>query len=123
MTQLVLTQQRNHIFEIVLNRPDKRNAINMELFRQFDTAVTQANRTPGLRAVLIRGEGKAFSAGIDVSSLLGLAGLAPGSKVQMVITHSDGTTDAAVLNHTFSPNQIEWFKAGSALNQIRAMRA
>ncbi|MCA9869155.1 MAG: aconitate hydratase, partial [Anaerolineae bacterium] len=59
----------------------------------------------------------------DRISLLGLAGLAPGSKVQMVITHSDGTTDAAVLNHTFSPNQIEWFKAGSALNQIRAMRA
>ena len=74
MTELVLTQQRDHIFEIILNRPDKRNAINMELFRQFDTAVSQANRTPGLRAVLIRGEGKAFSAGIDVSNLLGLAG-------------------------------------------------
>ncbi|MEZ4767310.1 MAG: aconitate hydratase [Caldilineales bacterium] len=59
----------------------------------------------------------------DRISLLGLAGLAPGSKVQMVITHSDGTTDEAVLNHTFSPNQIEWFKDGSALNQIRAMRA
>jgi len=46
MTQLVLTQQRDHIFEIILNRPDKRNAINMDMFRQFDTAVIQANRTP-----------------------------------------------------------------------------
>lgn len=73
MTQLVLTQQRNHIFEIVLNRPDKRNAINMDMFAQFDAAVTQANRTPNLRAVVIRGEGKAFSAGIDVSNLLMLA--------------------------------------------------
>ncbi|MFQ5436652.1 MAG: enoyl-CoA hydratase/isomerase family protein, partial [Anaerolineae bacterium] len=56
-----------------LNRPEKRNAMNMELVRGFDTAVTTVTKTPGLRAVLIRGEGKAFSAGIDVSALLGLA--------------------------------------------------
>ncbi|MCL4262742.1 MAG: enoyl-CoA hydratase/isomerase family protein [Anaerolineae bacterium] len=73
MDDLVLTRQRDAIFEIILNRPDKRNAINVELFTQFDTAVQQANRTPGLRAVFIRGEGQAFSAGIDVSSLLGMA--------------------------------------------------
>lgn len=73
MTDLILTAQRDAIFEITLNRPDKRNAINMALFEQFDAAVATANRTPGLRAVLIRGAGKAFSAGIDVSSLLGLA--------------------------------------------------
>jgi len=73
MTELVLTQQRGTLFEIILNRPDKRNAINMELFAQFEMAITQANRTPDIRAVLIRGEGKAFSAGIDVSNLLGLA--------------------------------------------------
>ena len=73
MTEFVLTQQRGTLFEIVLNRPDKRNAINMDLFAQFETAVTQANRTPDIRTVLIRGEGKAFSAGIDVSNLLILA--------------------------------------------------
>ncbi len=73
MSDLVLTQQHDSVFEIILNRPDKRNAINAELFAAFDTAVIQANRTPGIRAVLIRGEGKAFSAGIDVSSLMGLA--------------------------------------------------
>lgn len=73
MTELVLTQQRGTLFEIILNRPDKRNAINMEMFAGLETAVTQANRTPDIRAVLIRGEGKAFSAGIDVSNLLGLA--------------------------------------------------
>lgn len=73
MSDLVLIQQQDSIFEIILNRPDKRNAINAELFAAFDTAVIQANRTPGIRAVLIRGEGKAFSAGIDVSSLMGLA--------------------------------------------------
>lgn len=73
MTELVRTEQRGEVFEITLNRPEKRNAINTALFRAFDAAVVQANRTPGLRAVLIRGAGKSFSAGIDVSNLMGLA--------------------------------------------------
>ncbi|MCB8976920.1 MAG: enoyl-CoA hydratase/isomerase family protein [Ardenticatenaceae bacterium] len=73
MSELVLTKQWDNIFEIILNRPDKRNAMNAALIEELDTAVTQANRTPGIRTVIIRGEGKAFSAGIDVSNLLGLA--------------------------------------------------
>ncbi|MCL4803510.1 MAG: enoyl-CoA hydratase/isomerase family protein [Anaerolineae bacterium] len=73
MSELVITRRRDSSFDIILNRPDKRNAINIEMFRAFDAAVTEANRTPGLRAVIIRGEGESFSAGIDVSALLGLA--------------------------------------------------
>jgi enoyl-CoA hydratase/carnithine racemase len=73
MSELVRTAHRDFVFEIVLNRPDKRNAFNIELFEQFDAAVTQVDRTPDIRTVLIRGEGKAFSAGIDLSSLLALA--------------------------------------------------
>jgi enoyl-CoA hydratase/carnithine racemase len=72
MSELVITRQRDSLFEIVLNRPEKRNAINLELFKAFDAAVTAANRTPGIRAVLISGEGESFSSGIDVSALLGL---------------------------------------------------
>jgi enoyl-CoA hydratase/carnithine racemase len=73
MDELVLTRQHEAVFEIILNRPEKRNAINAELYRQFDSAVTQANRTPHLRAVVIRGEGKLFSAGIDVAAFMGMA--------------------------------------------------
>lgn len=73
MSELVITRRRDSLFDIILNRPDKRNAINIEMFRAFEAAVTEANRTPGLRAVIIRGEGESFSAGIDVSALLGLA--------------------------------------------------
>lgn len=59
----------------------------------------------------------------DRISLLGLADLAPGSKVRLVITHPDGTTDEGVLSHSLSPNQVEWFRAGSALNLIRQQLA
>ncbi len=54
----------------------------------------------------------------DRINIEGLAGLAPGSTVKMVIVHSDGSRDEAVLNHTLNAEQIGWFKAGSALNLI-----
>jgi aconitate hydratase len=59
----------------------------------------------------------------DRVSLLGLADLAPGTTVRMVIKHADGSVDEATLVHTFNENQIEWFKAGSALNLIRMRSA
>ncbi len=54
----------------------------------------------------------------DRLSIIGLKELAPGKPLKLIIKHKDGTTDEAVLNHTLNENQIEWFKAGSALNLI-----
>jgi enoyl-CoA hydratase/carnithine racemase len=72
MAELVLTDQTNEFFEIVLNRPDKRNAIDLEMLQQFEQAVRAANRAQGVRCVFLRGEGKSFSAGIDVTSFMEL---------------------------------------------------
>ena len=44
--------------------------------------------------------------------------LAPEKPVKMLVKHSDGTQDEIWLNHTMNASQIEWFKAGSALNLI-----
>jgi aconitate hydratase len=55
----------------------------------------------------------------DRVSLLGIAGIARGKPVTLVLKHSDGSEDRMPLNHTFSPEQFEWFKAGSALNLLR----
>jgi aconitate hydratase len=54
----------------------------------------------------------------DVVDLDALAGLAPGSSVRVVARHADGSTDAFAANHTLSDEQIDWFKAGSALNLL-----
>ena len=72
MAELVLTEQRGKFFEIVLNRPDKRNAVNPEMIGQFERAVRAANRAPDVRCVFLRGEGKSFSAGIDLLSFMEL---------------------------------------------------
>lgn len=55
----------------------------------------------------------------DRISILGLSNLAPGSPVQIRVTHSDGSSTDISAKHTLSQDQIEWFKAGSALNLIR----
>jgi aconitate hydratase len=56
----------------------------------------------------------------DKLSVIGVKELAPGSKLKLVMKHSDGSTDEALLNHTLNKHQIGWFKAGSALNLIAA---
>ena len=52
----------------------------------------------------------------DRISLLGLAGIAPGKPVECLIRHVDGTTETLRLSHSFAASQLEWFRAGSALN-------
>lgn len=47
-----------------------------------------------------------------------ISSLAPEKQVKMIVKHSDGSKDEILLNHTFNTTQIEWFKAGSALNLI-----
>ncbi len=55
----------------------------------------------------------------DRVSLLGLADLAPGSAIRIVFHHEDGSEDSAKVLHTMNEDQIDWFKAGSALNLLR----
>ncbi len=54
----------------------------------------------------------------DRVSIVGLKNLAPGKQVKMILKHKDGSEDEIMLNHTMNDAQIEWFKAGSALNLI-----
>ncbi len=54
----------------------------------------------------------------DIISIVGVKDLTPGKPLKMILKHIDGNTDEILLNHTFNENQIEWFKARSALNLI-----
>ncbi len=58
----------------------------------------------------------------DRVSILGLNKLTPGQPVEAKLKHADGKEDIIKLNHTMTHEQIEWFKAGSALNLIRMRR-
>ncbi|MEJ5304293.1 MAG: aconitate hydratase [Bacteroidales bacterium] len=55
----------------------------------------------------------------DLIDIVGLKEFAPGKNLTVVLHHSDGTTESFEVAHSYNENQIEWFKAGSALNLIR----
>ena len=58
----------------------------------------------------------------DRISLTGLAEVAPDRQITAVIHHADGSEDRILLDHTLNEEQVEWFKAGSALNVLRKKR-
>lgn len=71
---LILTEQRGILFEISLNRPDKRNAMNWELLHELEAAFIQAERLYNehtVRAVIVSAQGSFFSSGIDLESFTG----------------------------------------------------
>jgi aconitate hydratase len=57
----------------------------------------------------------------DIIDIIGLDDFSPDKTLKITLTHSDGSKDSFEVNHTYNNNQIEWFKAGSALNLIKKM--
>jgi len=59
----------------------------------------------------------------DSIDILGLTSFTPGKPLTVVLNHKDGSKDEISVNHTYNEQQIEWFKAGGALNVIRSQVA
>ncbi len=59
----------------------------------------------------------------DTINFIDLTEFAPGKPLTIEFVHADGSKDLVVANHTYNAQQIEWFKAGSALNLIKAQQA
>ena len=56
----------------------------------------------------------------DTIDVLGLTSFTPGVQLTVALTHADGSKEEFKVNHSYNAQQIEWFKAGGALNIIRA---
>lgn len=70
MSELVLREDRDGAAILTLNRPEKLNALNVELFRQLDAQVRRlAEETDTVGLVVVRGAGRCFSAGHDLSDI------------------------------------------------------
>ena len=66
MSNLIQVHPRDTLVEIVINRPEKRNAINWPMMEELSAAIDSIEQIKGARVVLLRGEGTGFSAGIDL---------------------------------------------------------
>lgn len=67
----ITTAHHDLLFEITLNRPDKRNAIQVGMLTDLAQAVATAEKTDGVRLIVLRGAGKAFCAGLDLAAMGG----------------------------------------------------
>lgn len=83
MTGLVLRENRDGWVLLTLNRPDKLNALTVDLFRELRAHVAELKRASDVRCVVLRGAGKCFSAGHD------LADIASGEEVPSRGWHSE----------------------------------
>jgi aconitate hydratase len=59
----------------------------------------------------------------DIIDIVGLTSFAPEKQLTVVLHHADGSENRFLVNHTYNAQQIEWFKAGGALNIIRKNQA
>jgi len=71
---IVFTEDREAVRHVILNRPDKRNAMNQELLRALAEALLEAANDESVYCVLLRGEGPVFSAGVDLVELASFGG-------------------------------------------------
>lgn len=66
---MIKTKIENKVAEIILNRPDKRNALNTSMVSELIDAFTVADKNPDVKLILLKAEGDVFSAGADLVSL------------------------------------------------------
>src|SRR5205823_8815434 len=71
MSDVVLVEVEDRIATVTLNRPDKLNAVSPAVFDGLHEAGQQVAEDSNVRAVILRGEGRAFCAGLDLQSLQG----------------------------------------------------
>ena len=71
---LIATEDRDAVRHVVLNRPEKRNAMNQALLVELAGALREAGDDPSVHCVVLRGAGPVFSAGVDLGELASFAG-------------------------------------------------
>ncbi len=70
----IIGEKKGNIFYLTLNRPQKRNAISIEMLEEFCDTINLLAKDPEIRVIIVKGEGAVFSAGIDFNSLGEMAG-------------------------------------------------
>src|SRR3954447_4346459 len=70
MSERVRIEVADHVATVTLTRPDKHNALDGAMFQGIIAAAEEVAATPGVRAVVLHGEGPSFCSGLDVASLM-----------------------------------------------------
>jgi enoyl-CoA hydratase/carnithine racemase len=90
----VLIEIAGGVAEVTLNRPDKLNALDSEMFEAIIAAGERITRTVGVRAIVLGGAGKGFCAGLDKESFAAMAGGGAGREFADIIGRTHGIANA-----------------------------
>jgi len=72
MSDLISISVENHVADVRFNRPDKYNALSFDMINAIADAIGRLAKEPGVRVVVLSGEGKGFCAGLDVENFAAL---------------------------------------------------
>lgn len=92
MSDRVTVRVEDHVADVRLARPEKMNALDAAMFRALIETGRKLATEPGVRAVVLSGEGRAFCAGLDFTSFMGMAG--GGERQGPGLLDRDGTSPA-----------------------------
>jgi enoyl-CoA hydratase/carnithine racemase len=87
--QRVSVAVSDHVATVTLTRPDKHNALDIAMFDGIIAAAAEVGAAPGVRAVVLHGEGKSFCSGLDIAGIMAQASDGDGNPLD------SGITDAA----------------------------
>ena len=73
MNDVVFTEKQGAVLEVILNRPDKKNALTLSMYQVLTQTLSMAMNDPEVNVVLLRAEGDSFSAGNDIQDFISSA--------------------------------------------------
>lgn len=77
MSEILKSELQGRVLHLVLNRPEKRNALNAALCRSLVDVIARANRDPQVGVILLSGTGPAFCAGMDLGEIQDVSAIRP----------------------------------------------
>ena len=80
MSVVIIEKQSPHVSVITLNRPERRNALTVELMKELIGAIETIGADEKQRVLILRGAGKVFCAGLDLQETAMIAGCARGRR-------------------------------------------
>ena len=94
MAGMVLTENRDGVLLVTLNRPEKKNAVNNEMWVALREAFESAEADPGVVCLVLAGAGEDFCAGVDLASFVESGSQEEGEPHRAVVLLHRGLRDA-----------------------------
>jgi enoyl-CoA hydratase/carnithine racemase len=122
MTYKTLTVSLDrHIATVRLNRPDKANAMNADMWQEIRQAFRWVDATPDARVAILEGEGKIFTAGIDLEMMMGLGPVDP-ERLRGTHAREPAPADPRPARHLDQPGALPQAGAGRHPRRLHGRR-